>query len=151
MWYTVELMFPKWPSHTSANGLRTSSSYSRYRWHCADTLMLPPQLFCCLVSIISLALLWSSTAVDDNAAIVSILGSGCMLEISTASAVTRESEFIRLIGSILIVSLGWMAVSSGLNLIRVGAIATPSSKLGRFNSWIVTGSNGICQMRLASH
>lgn len=61
-------------------------------------------------------------------------GSGCMPELGTGSAVKLESEFVSLIGSILIVSSGWMVVSSGLNLFRAGRSIASSSNVGKFYS-----------------
>lgn len=46
--------------------------------------------------IVSLALFWSSTALDDNAAIVPTSGSGFVPAIGTDSEVTQESEFVTL-------------------------------------------------------
>lgn len=53
-----------------------------------------------------LALLISSTALDDWAAIIPISGSDCMPEIGMDSVVIRELGFVSFIDSVLVVSLG---------------------------------------------
>lgn len=67
-------------------------------------------------------------------------GSGYMSEVGTDSAVRRESEFYPLIGSVLISSLGYNAVPSGLNLIRVGRFVASSSNVGKPDSLMISGA-----------
>lgn len=55
-----------------------------------------------------------------------------MPETGIDSAVTRESELVPLIDSIVTVWHVWMAVISGLNRIRVGRFLVSSSNVGKF-------------------
>lgn len=73
----------------SANGSRTSSSCFRYPLQCSEMFILSHHLLLFSDPIVSQTLLWLSSTLDDNAAIISSLIRFVFLKLSRIGGDTR--------------------------------------------------------------